>query len=120
MNPAELKERTKVLGQTCTKLALLLPQNNIVSIHLRNELLGVAIDLPAKTRSLLIGQSTANFVNKLGDCSELTERCAYILEFIADEKLMESHLVTPLIDECNQLVQMFYIAFKSVKDRIDS
>jgi len=120
MNPAELKNRTKVLGQTCTKLALLLPQNNIVSLHLRNELLAVSIDLPSKTRSLLIGQSTTNFVNKLSDCSELTERCSYILEFIADEKLMDEHLVKPLIEECAELSQLFYAAFKSVKDRIDN
>lgn len=120
MNPAELKDRTKVLGQTCTKLALLLPQNNVLAMHLRNELLAVSIDLPAKTRSLMIGQSTANFVNKLSDCSELAERCAFILEFVTDEKMMDANLVTPLIEECNQLAQLYYAAFKSVKDRIDS
>ena len=120
MNPTELKERTKVLGQTCTKLALLLPQNNIIAIHLRNELLAVAIDLPSKTRSLMIGQSTSNFVNKLADCSELTERCGFILEFIVDEKMMDPDLINPLIEECQQLAQLYYAAFKSVKDRIDN
>ena len=107
MNPAELKERTKILGQTCTKLALLLPQNNILAIHLRNELLAVGVDLPSKTRGLLIGQSTSNFVKKLSDCSELADKCGYILEFIVEEKIMEPHLVQPLIDECNELIQLF-------------
>jgi L-ribulose-5-phosphate 3-epimerase UlaE len=119
MNPAELKERTKLLGHTCTKLALLLPQNNIVAMHLRNELLAVSLDLPVKTRCLMVGSSTANFASKLSDCSELTERCSYILEFIVDEKMMEQNLVSPLIDECNELIQLFYAAFKSVKDRLD-
>ena len=50
MNPVELRERTKILGHTCTKLALLLPANNLIALHLRNELLAVAIDLPSKTR----------------------------------------------------------------------
>ncbi len=119
MNPVELKERTKILGHTCTKLALLLPQNNVVAMHLRNELLAVAIDLPSKTRGLLIGQTTANFVRKLSDCSELADRCGYILEFIEEENMMETKLITPLIDECNALIQLFYSAFKSVKDRLD-
>jgi len=120
MNPAELKDRTKVLGHTCTKLALLLPPNNVVALHLRNELLAVAIDLPCKTRSLLIGQSTVNFVKNLGDCSELADRCGYILEFIATEKIMEPELVNPLIEECNALIQLFYAAFRSVKDKLDN
>ncbi|MCB9252601.1 MAG: hypothetical protein H6605_09035 [Flavobacteriales bacterium] len=119
MNPQELKERTKVLGQTCTKLALLLPQNNMVALHLRNELLAVSIDLPAKTRSLMIGSTSSNFVNRLADCSELTERCSVILEFIIDEKIMETKLVEPLVEECSELSRLFYAAFKSVKDKID-
>ena len=119
MNPVELKERTKVLGHTCTKLALLLPQTNIIALHLRNELLAVAIDLPSKTRGLLVGQSTVNFVKKLSDCSELADRCGYILEFIDDEKMMEPHLITPLMDECNELIRLFYSAFKTVKDKLD-
>ena len=119
MNPLELRERTKILGQTCTKLALLLPANNLIALHLRNELLSVAIDLPSKSRGLLVGQSTVNFVKKLSDCSELADKCGYILEFINDEKMMDSQLVTPLIDECNELINIFYTAFKSVKDRLD-
>jgi hypothetical protein len=119
MNPVELRERTKLLGHTCTKLALLLPSNNLIAIHLRNELLTVAIDLPSKTRGLLIGQSTANFVKKLSECSELVDKCGYILEFIEEEKIMEASLVTPLIAECNELIAIFYSAFKSVKDKLD-
>lgn len=119
MNPAELRERTKILGHTCTKLALVLPQNNILALHLRNELLTVAVDLPAKTRGLLIGQSTANFVKKLSECSELADKCGYILEFIEEEKIMEAHLITPLIVECNELIGIFYTAFKSVKDKLE-
>ncbi|NUM32504.1 MAG: hypothetical protein HUU47_09315 [Bacteroidetes bacterium] len=120
MNPQELKERTKVLGQTCTKLALVLPQNNIISDYIRKELLQVSIDLPCKARTLLIGQTSSNFVNKLSECSELADKCAYILEFVIDEKLMDDKLVTPLIEECNELILMFYKAFKSVKDKIDN
>ncbi len=119
MNPVELRERTKILGHTCTKLALLLPANNLIALHLRNELLAVAIDLPSKTRGLLVGQSTVNFVKKLSDCSELADRCGYILEFINDEQMMETQLVTPLIEECNDLIHIFYTAFKSVKDKLD-
>ena len=119
MNPAELKDRTKVLGHTCTKLALLLPHTNVVALHLRNELLAVSIDLPCKTRSLLVGQSTANFVKNLGECSEQADRCGYILEFILEEKMMETHLVQPLKDECDELIQLFYAAFKSVKNKLD-
>lgn len=119
MNPVELKERTKLLGHTCTKLALLLPSNNLIAIHLRNELLAVAIDLPSKSRGLLVGQSTANFVKKLSECSELADRCGYILEFIEEEKMMESHLITPLMEECNELIALFYSAFKSVKDKLE-
>ena len=120
MNPTELKERTRLLGHTCTKLALLLPQNSIVALHLRNELLAVSVDLPVKTRCLMTGSATANFVSKLNDCSELTERCAYILEFIAEEKMMDAQLVNPLLEECQSLNQLFYAAFKSVKDRLDN
>ncbi len=119
MNPLELRERTKILGQTCTKLALLLPSDNIIAVHLRSELLSVAIDLPSKTRGLLIGQSTANFVKKLSECSEQADRCGYILEFISDEKMMEDKLINPLIEECNDLIQLFYSAFKTVKDKIE-
>lgn len=120
MNPQELKERTKIFGQTCTKLALVLPQKNAMSEHLRKELLKVSFDLPSKARNLLIGQSTLSFVNKLSECSELANRCTYILEFIIDENLMETSLVTPLIDESNSLINLFYNAFKTVKDKIDS
>lgn len=120
MNPQELKERTKILGQTCTKLALVLPQNIVMADYLRRELLQVSFDLPCKARNLLIGQSSQNFVNKLSECSELADKCAYILEFIIDEKLMDASLVTPLIEECNELINLFYKAFKSVKDKIDS
>lgn len=120
MNPQELKERTKILGQTCTKLALVLPQNNIISDFLRKELLQVSFDLPCKARNLLVGQTSLNFVNKLSECSELADKCSYILEFIIDEKLMDEKLVTPLIEECNDLISLFYKAFKSVKDKIDS
>ncbi len=119
MNPVELKERTKLLGHTCTKLALLLPSTNLIAIHLRNELLSVSIDLPAKARGLLVGQSTANFVKKLSECSELADRCGYILEFIDDEKMMESNLVSPLIEECNELIAIFYSAFKSVQSKLE-
>ena len=96
-----------------------MPANNLIALHLRNELLAVAIDLPSKTRGLLVGQSTVNFVKKLSDCSELADRCGYILEFINDEQMMETQLVTPLIEECNELIHIFYTAFKSVKDKLD-
>ena len=119
MNALELKERTKLLGHTCTKLALLLPNNNLIAIHLRTELLSVAVDLPSKSRGLLIGQSTVNFVNKLNECSELADKCCYILEFIEEEKIMESNLIMPLIEECNELIALFYSAFKSVKNKLD-
>ncbi len=36
-----------------------------------------------------------------------------------EEKMIEQNLVSPLIDECNELIQLFYAAFKSVKDRLD-
>ena len=36
-----------------------------------------------------------------------------------DEQMMETQLVTPLIEECNELIHIFYTAFKSVKDKLD-
>ena len=64
MDSNELKQRTKDLSHRCVKLALLLPKN-VLSDHIRKQLIRCSTSVNANYRAILLAQSKAAFIARI-------------------------------------------------------
>jgi four helix bundle protein len=72
----------------------------------------------ANYREAFRARSDAEFVAKVGDCLKELDETAYWLELLAEAALLPAERLTPIQDECNQLIAIFTTISKRVKSRV--
>jgi len=127
MSPNPLLPRTKQFAHRCIRLALSLPKT-LLGNHIRKQLLRCGTSVAANYRAACIAPTRRSFANKLSICAEEADESAFWMETIIDERviaypqsqLLESHPVSPLLREAEELTKIFVSSRKTlgqVKDR---
>ncbi len=106
MDAEELKKRSKEFAHRCIKLALALPKNALGD-HIRRQVIRCSTSVASNYRAALMAQTKAAFISKISIVIEEADESEFWLEFITDEKLMESKRVLPLFNEAHELSSIF-------------
>ena len=106
MKSEELKQRTKTFAHRSVKLSIILP-NIYLGNHIKGQLIRSSTSTASNYRSACIAQSKASFISKLSIALEEADETFFWLEFTIDEKLLESKLVEPLLNEAKELTSIF-------------
>lgn len=118
MNPEEIYKRTSTLSKACIKVALLMKVNTVVDGHCKAELVRNASEMAIKSRALMVSQIGRFFVDRLNAAAEFSIACGYWLEHIEEQELMDSAIIKPLHEECDQLYRLFLLSAKSASDKL--
>jgi four helix bundle protein len=102
----ELKERTKQFAHRCVKLAVALPKSALGN-HIKKQLIRCSTSVAANYRATLLAQTKAAFISKISIVIEEADESEFWLEFIVDEKLLETKRVLPLFTEAHELASIF-------------
>ena len=114
MDSEELKKRTKEFAHRCIKLALALPKNSLGD-HIRRQVIRCSTSVASNYRAALMAQTKAAFISKISIVIEEADESEFWLEFIMDEKLMESKRVLPLFNEAHELSSIFITTRKTAQ-----
>ena len=116
MDAEGLRNRTKQFAHRCVKLSLALPENHPGN-HIRKQLIRCATSVASNYRATCLAQSKAAFVSKLSIVLEEADESVFWMEFLAEEHLLEQHLVSPLLVEARELTAIFVAARKTARNR---
>jgi four helix bundle protein len=112
----ELIKRTKEFAHRCIKLATNLP-NTYLGNHIKGQLIRCSTSVAANYRAACVAHSKASFVAKLSIVIEEADESEFWMEFIIDEKLIETKLVEPLKNEAHELASIFISSRKTAQQR---
>ena len=115
MDKAELKNRTKEFAHRTVKLSLALPKTTL-GHHIKSQLIRCSTSVAANYRAACIAQSKASFVAKLGIVIEEVDESCFWLQFIIDEKLLETKKVNSLLNETKELTAIFIASRKTARN----
>ena len=118
MNNEELKERTKDFAYRCVKLALALPKSTLGN-HIEKQLIRCSTSVAANYRAALMAQTKPAFISKISIVIEEADESEFWLEFIMDEKLMESDLIPPLFNEAHELSTIFITTRRTAQKKVE-
>ena len=111
----DLRVRTKQFALRVIRLFSALPKRAEADV-IGRQLIRSGTSVGANFREAHRARSDAEFVSKVGDClKELDETC-YWLELLIDADLVAEARLSPLLDECNQLIAVMTTIAKKVKD----
>lgn len=116
MKKDELIIRTREFPHRCIKLGLNLPENNLGN-HFQRQLLRASTSVAAKYRAACLAQSRAAFVSKLSIVIEESDESLFWLEFIKDEKLIQTERIQNLIKEASDLTAIFIASRKTIQKK---
>ena len=116
MNSEELKNRTKQFAHRCVKLALQLPKS-ILGDHIRKQIIRCSTSVAANYRAALLAQTKAAFISKISIVIEEVDETEFWLEFIMDEKLIQSRKVLPLFNEAHELSSIFITTRRTAQSK---
>jgi len=116
LNSEELKNRTKKFAHRCVKLALQLPKS-ILGDHIRKQIIRCSTSVAANYRAALLAQTKAAFISKISIVIEEADETEFWLEFIMDEKLIQSRKVLPLFNEAHELSSIFITTRRTAQGR---
>ena len=115
MDKAELKNRTKEFAHRTVKLSLALPKTTL-GHHIKSQLIRCSTSVAANYRAACIAQSKASFIAKLGIVIEEADESCFWLQFIIDEKLLETKKINPLLNEAKELTAIFIASRKTARN----
>ncbi len=118
MNNEGLKERTKDFAHRCVKLALALPKSTLGN-HIEKQLIRCSTSVAANYRAALMVQTKPAFISKISIVIEEADESEFWLEFIMDEKLMESDLILPLFNEAHELSTIFITIRRTAQKKVE-
>lgn len=102
---SDLKQRTWEFALRCLKLAQALPIHYLGN-HIKGQLIRSSTSTAANYRASQLAQSKAAFIAKLSIALEEADESALWMEFVIEEKLVETSKVEPLLNEANELVKI--------------
>jgi four helix bundle protein len=110
----DLRVRTKQFALRVVRLFSALPRRAEADV-IGRQLLRSGTSVGANFREAHRARSDAEFVSKVGDClKELDETC-YWLELLIDAEIVAENRLSPLLEECNQLIAVMTTIAKKVK-----
>ena len=115
MDRAELQERTRRFAHRSVKLALALPEGPLGE-HIKRQLIRCSTSVASNYRAACLAQSRAGFVAKLSIVVEEIDESCFWLEFVVDEKLLDSKRVDLLLQEARELTCIFVSSRKTTRD----
>jgi four helix bundle protein len=89
MKNSDLKKRTKFFAHRCVKLCQVLPANPLGKT-IAGQLIRSSLSVASNYRAACLAQSKKEFASKISIVLEEADECLFWIEFISDEKLIES------------------------------
>jgi four helix bundle protein len=118
MNPPEdLRMRTKKYALRIIRLFRALPRRDPVADVLGKQLLRSATSVAAHYREACRAKSDLDFISKLEGAQQELDESELWLELLSDTAVVKSALLTPLLQETNELIAIFVTMTKNVKRR---
>lgn len=114
---AQLKVRTKNFAHDCVKLAIVLPSTDL-GRHIGRQLIRSATSVAANYRATCIAQTKRSFISKLSIVIEEIDESNFWLEFLKEEKVIDSTKVGMLINESDELTRIFISSRKTAEKNI--
>jgi four helix bundle protein len=111
---ADLRQRTKDFALRVIRMYCALPKTTEAQI-LGKQVLRSGTSVGANYRESQRRRSKAEFIAKIGDCLKELDETAYWLELLAESAIVDSSALSPLADECDQLLAIFTTISKKAK-----
>lgn len=106
MDSKFLKSRTKKYAHNCVKLTLSLP-NSTLANHIKGQLIKCSTSVASNYSAVCLAQSKAAFISKLSIVIEEADESEFWLEFIIDERILETENIFKLKNEAHELASIF-------------
>jgi four helix bundle protein len=114
--PQDLRQRTKAFALRIIRLYAALPKT-IEAQVIGKQLLRSGTSPGAQYREACRARSNAEFISKMESGLQEFDETTYWLELLIEGGVVQSNLLTPLLDEANQLIAIFVTCVKNAKDR---
>jgi four helix bundle protein len=106
--------RTKQFALCVIRLFSALPTRAEANV-IGRQLLRSGTSVGANFREAHRARSDAEFVSKVGDCLKELDETSYWMELLIDAEIVASDRLSPLLEECNQLIAVMTTIAKKVK-----
>jgi len=116
MNKEGLKQRTKNYSLRIIKLIQALPKNT-TSWAISKQLVRSGTSAGANYRAVCRSRSNADFISKLGIVIEEADESAFWLELIIENNFLKKELVTPLLQETDEIIAIMVSSLKTMKNK---
>ena len=115
--PEDLRSRTKKYALRVIRLFQALPRRDAVGDVLGKQLLRSATSVAAHYREACRAKSDLDFISKIEGAQQELDESELWLELLSDAGLVKPALLTPLLQETNELLAIFVTMTKNVKMR---
>ncbi len=113
----DLAVRTKNFALQIVRFFPKLPRTTEAQV-LGKQLLRAATSVGANYREAYRGRSKAEFIAKCGDSLRELEETGYWLELLLEANLARREAITPLKNECDELIAIFVTILKRSKENL--
>jgi four helix bundle protein len=110
----DLRVRTKQFALRVIRLFAALPRRPEADV-IGRQVLRSGTSVGANFREAHRARSDAEFISKLGDCLKELDETGYWLELLIDAEIVAVDRLSPLLEECNQLIAILTTIAKKVK-----
>ena len=111
-----MRERTKAFALRVIKMFVALPKAEEARV-LGRQVLRSGTSVGANYREAWRSRSKPEFISKIGDCLKELDESAYWLELLVDSGIVPRERLSPLRDECDQLLAIFTTISKKSKSQ---
>jgi four helix bundle protein len=116
MSEKILEARTKEYARRIIRLYSSLPRSGAAQV-LGHQLLRSGTSIGANYREAMRSRSKAEFIAKLGDSLKEASESEYWLELFAEESLLPSKRLQPLLEETREITAMLVASINTARGR---
>ncbi|HJX24661.1 MAG TPA: four helix bundle protein [Chthoniobacterales bacterium] len=111
----DLRDRTKNFALRIIRTFSTVPKTTEAQV-LGRQLLRSGTSVGANYREAFRGRSKAEFIAKCGDSLRELEETAYWLELLVDAKIISAENLSPIRQECDELIAIFVTILKRSRE----
>ena len=111
----DLRKRTKEFALRVIRMFCALPKTTEAQV-LGKQVLRSGTSVGANYREAYRARSKAEFIAKCGDCLRELEETSYWLELLVDGNIVPADQLSPLQQECDELIAIFVTILKRSKE----
>jgi len=108
-----LQRRTKQFAEYCIKKSVTLPKDSLGE-YIRRHLIDCSSRIDSSFDTASRALSGQGFAFQLKDVIERTGECLFWWHLAIDEKLIKEESISPLLDEANELRDLFSASRKAL------